>query len=249
MGFPAAHSMDTDWFAVDEDGHVALFVSGEPGAVPERGIVWCGPGGDEDGREAFWRAVGLRWLDRLETSPPLGDGDRALLACSTRAAADAAVEHGAIYLAERNGKHWLVWPLEDPPELDDAGVELIWFGSQRDLFETAGVFVYEADYDDGPTGVYHRVSGSEAAAVAPAGHELGPDAPAHRLPVRFASAPELNVGQLVRAYSWTHEMDPDHGVRVLGSEASTPGRFTVRGLIVLLLVLAAVALLLVLSKQ
>ncbi len=31
---PAAHSMDSDWFAVDEDGHVAEFESGEAGAVP-----------------------------------------------------------------------------------------------------------------------------------------------------------------------------------------------------------------------
>lgn len=35
--FPAAHSMDTEWFAVDDDGHVAVFDSGEGGAVP-RGI-------------------------------------------------------------------------------------------------------------------------------------------------------------------------------------------------------------------
>jgi hypothetical protein len=32
--FPAAHSMDTTWFAVDRDGHVACFDSGEAGAVP-----------------------------------------------------------------------------------------------------------------------------------------------------------------------------------------------------------------------
>lgn len=32
--FPAAHSMDTHWFAVDRDGHVASFQSGEAGAVP-----------------------------------------------------------------------------------------------------------------------------------------------------------------------------------------------------------------------
>lgn len=32
--YPAAHSMDTDWFAVDADGHVALMHSGEPGPVP-----------------------------------------------------------------------------------------------------------------------------------------------------------------------------------------------------------------------
>jgi hypothetical protein len=32
--YPAAHSMDTEWFAVDADGSVALFDSGEAGAVP-----------------------------------------------------------------------------------------------------------------------------------------------------------------------------------------------------------------------
>jgi hypothetical protein len=32
--YPAAHSMDTSWFAVDAAGHVAVFDSGEDGAVP-----------------------------------------------------------------------------------------------------------------------------------------------------------------------------------------------------------------------
>ncbi len=40
--FPAAHSMDTTWFAVDRDGHIALFETGESGAVPS-----CAFGGDE----------------------------------------------------------------------------------------------------------------------------------------------------------------------------------------------------------
>src|SRR5262245_52320304 len=34
VDFPAAHSMDTNWFAVDRDGHVAMFDSGKLGAVP-----------------------------------------------------------------------------------------------------------------------------------------------------------------------------------------------------------------------
>lgn len=33
--FPAAHSMDTEWFAVDANGNLAIFDSGEGGAVPE----------------------------------------------------------------------------------------------------------------------------------------------------------------------------------------------------------------------
>ena len=32
--FPAAHSMDTVWFAVDEAGHVAAFDTGEDGVAP-----------------------------------------------------------------------------------------------------------------------------------------------------------------------------------------------------------------------
>jgi hypothetical protein len=32
--FPAAHSMDTKWFAVDADGNIGIFRSGEGGAVP-----------------------------------------------------------------------------------------------------------------------------------------------------------------------------------------------------------------------
>jgi hypothetical protein len=34
VDFPAGHSMDTDWFAVDKDGNIAVFDSGEDGAVP-----------------------------------------------------------------------------------------------------------------------------------------------------------------------------------------------------------------------
>jgi hypothetical protein len=33
--FPAAHSMDTQWFAVDRDGQVALFFTGENGSMPK----------------------------------------------------------------------------------------------------------------------------------------------------------------------------------------------------------------------
>jgi hypothetical protein len=33
--FPAAHSQDTEWYAIDQHGHVAVFESGENGHVPE----------------------------------------------------------------------------------------------------------------------------------------------------------------------------------------------------------------------
>ena len=34
IDYPAAHSMDTSWYAVDADGHVALFTTGENGHAP-----------------------------------------------------------------------------------------------------------------------------------------------------------------------------------------------------------------------
>lgn len=40
--YPAAHSMDTEWFAVDEDGHVARFDTGEDGALPDRAATGIG---------------------------------------------------------------------------------------------------------------------------------------------------------------------------------------------------------------
>lgn len=40
---PAAHSMDTAWFAVDAEGHVARFHTGEDGAKPTRAAHQGGP--------------------------------------------------------------------------------------------------------------------------------------------------------------------------------------------------------------
>jgi hypothetical protein len=37
--YPAAHSMNTSWFAVDRDGHVAMFDSRQAGAVPRNAAV------------------------------------------------------------------------------------------------------------------------------------------------------------------------------------------------------------------
>lgn len=45
--FPAAHSMDTDWFAVDANGNIAVFDSSEAGAVPRSATI------------AEWRADGI----------------------------------------------------------------------------------------------------------------------------------------------------------------------------------------------
>ena len=40
--FPAAHSMDSCWFAVDETGAVAAFDTGEGGSIPVSGFPMNG---------------------------------------------------------------------------------------------------------------------------------------------------------------------------------------------------------------
>ncbi len=42
--YPAAHSMDTEWFAVDADGNVGVFDTGEDGALPNDAAKGLGPG-------------------------------------------------------------------------------------------------------------------------------------------------------------------------------------------------------------
>jgi hypothetical protein len=57
--FPAAHSMDTVWFAIDKDGHVASFWSGESGAVPVGAVT-----------EAALDEGAWDWEGILESLPP-----------------------------------------------------------------------------------------------------------------------------------------------------------------------------------
>src|SRR5690242_3867236 len=39
VDFPAAHSMDTAWYAVDRDGHVGFFDTGEEGHLPRGALT------------------------------------------------------------------------------------------------------------------------------------------------------------------------------------------------------------------
>ena len=50
--YPAAHSMDTTWFAVDQDGHIAVFDSSEDGAVPNAAAT--GGGAAEPSFDTFF---------------------------------------------------------------------------------------------------------------------------------------------------------------------------------------------------
>lgn len=53
--FPAAHSMDTTWFAVDADGNIGMFDSGEGGAVPESNTIFR--------TAALQKGLDCAWID------------------------------------------------------------------------------------------------------------------------------------------------------------------------------------------
>lgn len=75
--FPAAHSMDTTWFAVDRDGRVAAFESGEAGAVPVTG------GDPEDVVSALESFPRREWLHVPLRAAYVGDSEHRACAGST----------------------------------------------------------------------------------------------------------------------------------------------------------------------
>jgi len=97
--FPAAHSMDSGWFAVDSEGLLAHFDTGEGGAMPNDVAYATGEAGsgadDEDKIERLWLVHILPWVARnLETGHLPGLGDVYAL-FDTAAHAEQARAHGA----------------------------------------------------------------------------------------------------------------------------------------------------------
>jgi hypothetical protein len=113
--FPAAHSMDSCWFAVDREGHVGYFDTGEAGALPDaaaqsrdvllrqlaRLLPRCEPIYDLEGRRladgrsrsydhgcpGYMLEYGLFFLKGLDLVQPLIDAGRARQVKSSSGAA------------------------------------------------------------------------------------------------------------------------------------------------------------------
>lgn len=86
--YPAAHSMDTFWFAVDRDGHVAMFNSGEAGAVPVQGYL-----GEE------WGAT-LEALEKLPGQGSSKDDDNF----------EVVLNHGVFYYSHEKTENIVAGP-------------------------------------------------------------------------------------------------------------------------------------------
>lgn len=64
--FPAAHSMDSEWFAVDKDGHVGYFSTGADGAVPNGASPGDGAFEDLLDAEDIPEEIRAEWASRPE---------------------------------------------------------------------------------------------------------------------------------------------------------------------------------------
>jgi hypothetical protein len=142
--YPAAHSMDTHWFAIDADGNVGIFDSGEPGAAPA-GIADQGEGyGLLDlpvtGQPVFDRAgyVPLVTIARPETHHDTTgerfDGRLLFLTSEAEIPAELRALPGVVTPALPDGwavSTYLDHDRDDPPETDPVAA----FGhANRDLW-------------------------------------------------------------------------------------------------------------------
>jgi hypothetical protein len=89
--YPAAHSMDTDWFAVDGEGRVGLFQSGQDGAYPSDAY---GGGSLHDGDGPDVDAI-LRQLLALQPDADL----------NAREVVDGFVQAGVYVFEASDGEH------------------------------------------------------------------------------------------------------------------------------------------------
>ena len=94
--YPAAHSMDTRWFAVDGAGHLAVFTTGEAGALP---MTACA----HDNAHT----VQLRLAEVMPAVPPILDVQGRFGAHVEGHSLMGDRAHNALFQNPGHGNHWL----------------------------------------------------------------------------------------------------------------------------------------------
>ena len=236
--YPAAHSMDTTWFAVDRDGNVAVFESGEAGAVPTEGYVGEEGWGlkdtararlpsteallDVDGRARYASklhleanlALDLRYQDRLLLFlADLGPA-RELLTGATFTEAKAAKGTALRFTAGLTPAAFAA--LHERGLCAGCSLD---FGDDEDGLAASGLFSYEHANDNVIAGPYVLLQQPERPAKLA---DLPPDVAAAAIAFdgSFAQTPVLNPAELWQCEAW--------GAAWLSSDGKTvrpfPGR-------------------------
>ncbi|MGE0323716.1 MAG: hypothetical protein AB7K71_02445 [Polyangiaceae bacterium] len=154
--FPAAHSMDTEWFAIDAEGNVALFDSAETGAVPFDAASDASTVGANFDVNLLTALRVSRLLEQgvelpVEREAALDPGHvLAVVDCDTQEAALASVEHLGSFIAVGSRPPWVLVsrvPFAEPETRTLQSTE-----SVRWVIELPTSLLYGLDADDG---LYH----------------------------------------------------------------------------------------------
>ena len=231
---PAAHSMDTSWFAVDAEGRVGLFDTGEDGALPTKAANLGGPSEPSFDSLVFHAAIlakvrGATWEKR--PAPAAKEATRLLV-----------VKHPpgldpAVFEEISKGPPWVGLsrkPLR-PSKLEGLG-DFTCVLTEHEIYDAgpvdderpAGVFAFTRDHGDDP-GRYTRFEASGTPLLVDALPPSARDAiAALRLPVDFTTAQTVHLGDHLAdadaAYygDWTLRGFGDDAAAVAGKPSVRP---------------------------
>jgi hypothetical protein len=222
--FPAAHSMDSVWFAVDQDGHVAIFSTGEAGAMPEDAA------GEDEGNNDLYEAIGKLQKNGDEILEPYRH---------MRDGGELGHESPRLVTEEKSFGQY-VYFLDSPDPVKDeiaAGKGVVMRAAKgcvvyfkessyemvkrlHEQKQCRGCFFhFRFDEDGGPTmperGLYDYGHTCENWISGPYGREASPSKPLTifevpkeirdkivKLPVKFADAPYIQPAEHLDCFSW-----------------------------------------------
>ena len=206
--YPAAHSMDTQWYCVDANGHIGIFDTGEDGALPSAAAFGFSPGDPNFDVESLDLARLANLLGRGHDPradwerPPRAAGRQVLVVDDPELAAELRAREDMIGLRAAEPAVLISAGELSLAEVDELGARpgLRWAFPVVDLYELLdrrepddGLFHFNRDHGDDP-GYYTRTDAPSAAMVV---GDLPPSIRARvravTLPVDFAAQTSVHL--------------------------------------------------------
>lgn len=227
---PAAHSMDTEWFALDERGHVGVFFTGETGALPGRALA----SHEESllpslGGVLLGTAKGVKW--RTRAPEDLYDEDLPLLVASTKPAFAEQVERGVLHVVHRGSPtvYATSHEFQDSDLADMLGDPLaLGFLPQSELIKTLGFAEFAHDMGGGSGSYVRQRAPTSRPRLDPA---LKKQLASLTLPVDFRKVKRVALWQHMPENAvtvWESGLSFDGGAAEARAEAAEMRRFEFR---------------------
>lgn len=212
---PAAHSVDSEWYAVDETGEVAVFETGEAGGLPEKAGVVGGEARDASSERAVLviRALAFALAREADADSPAqaarsAEGWEAELRSEAMDAParrhlllrfDAPPTATNLERIHQGRWWWGLTPALTSTEREAAAAGASLVVSESELYgseyEVRGLTVYGNDDSERP-GAYERETRGPAMTVTDLPADVAGQVSTLKLPVRFAERASLQLTEL-----------------------------------------------------